>query len=87
MFISVQKIAQTIKNSTVTGLASCLQTDIDIAWEALKDGVEPRLHIFLATSPIHREYKLKMTKEQVVETCSGSGKICCSKISSRSMVC
>ena len=69
-FESVQKIAQTIKNSTVTGLARCLQTDIDIAWEALKDGVEPRIHVFLATSPIHREYKLKMTKEQVVETCS-----------------
>ena len=65
---SVQKIAQTIKNSTVTGLARCTQKDMDIAWEALKDGVNPRLHIFLATSPIHREYKLKMTKEQVIET-------------------
>ncbi|WP_071395955.1 2-isopropylmalate synthase [Bacillus tuaregi] len=64
---SVQKIAQTIKNSTVTGLARCVQRDMDIAWESLKDGVNPRLHIFLATSPIHREYKLKMTKEQVIE--------------------
>jgi len=64
---SVQKIAQTIKNSTVTGLARCVQQDMDIAWESLKDGVNPRLHIFLATSPIHREYKLKMTKEQVIE--------------------
>jgi 2-isopropylmalate synthase len=64
---SVQKIAQTIKNSTVTGLARCVQKDMDIAWESLKDGVEPRIHIFLATSPIHREYKLKMTKEQVIE--------------------
>ena len=75
---SVKKIAQTIKNSTVTGLARCTQKDMDIAWEALKDGVEPRLHIFLATSPIHREYKLKMSKEQVVETCCCSGKICSS---------
>jgi 2-isopropylmalate synthase len=65
---SVQKIAQTIKNSTVTGLARCTKKDMDIAWESLKDGVNPRLHIFLATSPIHREYKLKMTKEQVIET-------------------
>lgn len=64
---SVQKIAQTIKNCTVTGLARCVQSDMDIAWESLKDGVNPRLHIFLATSPIHREYKLKMTKEQVIE--------------------
>jgi 2-isopropylmalate synthase len=64
---SVQKIAQTIKNSTVTGLARCIQKDMDIAWESLREGVEPRIHIFLATSPIHREYKLKMTKEQVIE--------------------
>ena len=78
-FSSVQKIAQTIKNSTVTGLARCLQTDIDIAWDALKDGVEPRLHIFLATSPIHREYKLNMTKEQVVENAVAAVKYAAAK--------
>ncbi|PKG25059.1 2-isopropylmalate synthase [Niallia nealsonii] len=66
-FMSVQKIAQTIKNSSVTGLARAVQSDIDAAWEALKDGANPRIHVFLATSPIHREYKLKMSKEQVVE--------------------
>ena len=73
---SVKKIAQTIKNSTVTGLARCTQKDMDIAWEALKDGVNPRLHIFLATSPIHREYKLKMSKEQVIENICCCCKIC-----------
>ncbi|MFT8321777.1 MAG: 2-isopropylmalate synthase [Bacillus sp. (in: firmicutes)] len=66
-FTSVQKIAQTIKNSSVTGLARAVQSDIDAAWGALKDGAEPRIHVFLATSPIHRQYKLKMSKEQVVE--------------------
>lgn len=66
-FLSVQKISQTIKNSSVTGLARCLVSDIDTAWEALKDGAEPRIHVFLATSPIHREYKLKLSKEQVIE--------------------
>jgi 2-isopropylmalate synthase len=45
-----------------------LKSDIDAAWEALKYGAEPRLHVFLATSPIHREYKLKKTKEQVIQT-------------------
>ena len=78
-FISVQQIAQTIKNSTVTGLARCLEKDIDIAWEALKDGVEPRLHVFLATSPIHREFKLKMTKEQVVENAVAAVKYAAAK--------
>lgn len=66
-FQSVQQIARTIKNSSVTGLARAVTSDIDTAWEALKDGAEPRIHVFLATSPIHRQYKLKLSKEQVVE--------------------
>lgn len=66
-FNSVQEIARRIKNSSVTGLARAVKGDIDAAWDALKDGAQPRLHTFIATSPIHREYKLKMTKEQVVE--------------------
>lgn len=66
-FNSVQEIARRIKNSSVTGLSRATKGDIDAAWDALKDGAEPRLHTFIATSPIHREYKLKMTKEQVVE--------------------
>jgi 2-isopropylmalate synthase len=60
--LAVQEIAKTVKNSSVTGLARTLKSDIDAAWEALKYGSEPRLHVFLATSPIHREYKLKKTK-------------------------
>ncbi|MFE8703405.1 2-isopropylmalate synthase [Cytobacillus sp. FJAT-54145] len=67
-FFSVQQIAQTIRNSSVTGLARSVYSDIDAAWEALKDGAEPRLHVFIATSPIHREFKLKQSKEQVIET-------------------
>ena len=47
-FDSVKKIAQTIKNSTVTGLARCTQKDMDIAWEALKDGVESKTSYFLS---------------------------------------
>ncbi|MEH7388984.1 2-isopropylmalate synthase [Bacillus sp. JJ1503] len=66
-FSSVQKIAQMVKNCSVTGLARGVISDIDAAWEALKDGAEPRLHTFLATSPIHRQYKLKMSKEEVIE--------------------
>ncbi|SDZ17393.1 2-isopropylmalate synthase [Evansella caseinilytica] len=67
-FEGVRKIAQTIKNASVTGLARAKKSDIDTAWEALKDAVEPRLHIFLATSPIHMTYKLKKTPEEVIQT-------------------
>ncbi|ASA97774.1 MULTISPECIES: 2-isopropylmalate synthase [Anoxybacillus] len=67
-FQAVQAIAQTVRNCSVTGLSRSVQSDIDAAWEALKDGAEPRLHVFIATSPIHMQYKLRMTPEQVVET-------------------
>lgn len=66
-FEAVNKIASTVKNSIVTGLARCVQGDIDRAWEALKVAEQPHVHVFLATSPIHMEYKLKKTPDQVVE--------------------
>lgn len=65
---AVRQIASTIKNSSVTGLARSVKSDIDAAWEALKVAECPRLHVFIATSPIHMTYKLKQTPEQVVET-------------------
>lgn len=67
-FEAVQEIAGKIKNCSVTGLARCVQGDIDAAWEALKEGADPRLHVFIATSPIHMQYKLQMTEDQLIET-------------------
>lgn len=67
-FNAVKEISETIKNTSVTGLARTVKSDVDIAWEALKSAAEPRLHLFIATSPIHMEYKLKKTPEQVIET-------------------
>lgn len=67
-FQAVKAIADTIKHTSVTGLARTVQSDIDIAWEALKGADEPCLHIFLATSPIHMTYKLKKTPDDVIET-------------------
>ncbi|GAA0447227.1 2-isopropylmalate synthase [Lentibacillus halophilus] len=66
-FEAVKAIAETITETSVTGLARTNKKDIDTAWEALKYAEEPRLHLFLATSPIHMTYKLKKTPEQVVE--------------------
>lgn len=66
-FEAVNKIAKTVKNSIVTGLARSMQSDIDTSWEALKVAEQPHLHVFLATSPIHMEYKLKKSPEEVIE--------------------
>ncbi len=71
---AVRKIADEVGNSAegnaapiICGLARCSKNDIDKAWEAVKPAARPRIHTFLATSDIHMEYKLKMTREQVVE--------------------
>jgi 2-isopropylmalate synthase len=65
-FESVREIANTIRGATICGLARCNETDIDRAWEALKGSPSPRIHVFLATSAIHREFKLKMTREEII---------------------
>ncbi|WP_067729022.1 2-isopropylmalate synthase [Oceanobacillus damuensis] len=67
-FEAVKAIADTIKNTSVIGLARTIKSDIDIAWEALKGAERPAIHIFVATSPIHMTYKLKKTPEEVMET-------------------
>ncbi|WP_026671526.1 2-isopropylmalate synthase [Alkalihalobacterium bogoriense] len=64
---SVKAISNVIKGSSVLGLSRSVQSDIDAAWEALKEGTEPRIHVFIATSPIHMTHKLRMSPDQVVE--------------------
>ena len=66
-FVSVKTIAETIRECTVASLARATETDIDRAWEAVSGAVSPRIHTFIATSPIHMEYKLQMTPEEVLE--------------------
>src|ERR1700730_3382394 len=59
-FEAVEAIAQQVEGLVICGLARCSAADIDRAWAALKDAARPRIHVFLATSSIHRELKLKM---------------------------
>ena len=66
-FESVHTISQAVKECTVASLARSTEKDIDCAWEAVKDAADPRIHLFIATSPVHMEYKLKMSPEQVLE--------------------
>ena len=51
----------------ICGLARATTNDIDAAWQAVQHAQRPRIHTFLATSPIHMQYKLRMDPEQVVE--------------------
>lgn len=66
-FEAVQAVANTVKDSTVCGLARALDKDIDRVGEALKGANSGRIHTFIATSPIHMEMKLRMSPDQVVE--------------------
>ena len=66
-FEAVQEIAKTVHGATVCGLARCSEQDIDRAAEALAEGDDTRIHVFLATSAIHREFKLRMDKEEIIK--------------------
>ncbi len=66
-FEAVRAIAADITGSSVCALARCNDRDIDRAWEAIQYAQKPRIHVFLATSAIHREHKLRMTKAQIIE--------------------
>ncbi len=65
-FEAVREIAKTVSGATICGLARCREADIDRAWEALQHGKDTRIHVFLATSAIHREFKLRMDKEEII---------------------
>ncbi len=72
---AVRRIANEVGNSAdpqakvpiIAGLARANKSDIDKAWEAVKGARKPRIHTFLATSPIHMKHKLKMDPEEVVQ--------------------
>lgn len=68
-FEAVSAIAkQAGKDVQIAGLARCVEHDIDRCWEAVKYAPNPRIHTFIATSPLHMEFKLRKTPEQVFET-------------------
>ncbi|KAJ7979066.1 2-isopropylmalate synthase 2 [Quillaja saponaria] len=74
-FEAVKQIAKEVGNAVdkdgyvpvICGLSRCNENDIRTAWEAVKYAKRPRIHTFIATSAIHMEYKLRKTKEQVIE--------------------
>ena len=66
-FESVKRIAEEIRTVTIAGLARAGKMDIDRCWEAVQYAAKPRIHTFIATSDIHLKYKLKKTREQVLQ--------------------
>jgi len=66
-FEAVKAVAEQVKGPIIAGLARISPQDIDRAWEAIKGAKRPRIHTFLATSEIHMKYKLRMSREQVLE--------------------
>src|SRR5947209_1874583 len=67
VFAAVQAIAAVIRRPIIAGLARACTQDIERAWQALKGAAHPRIHVFLATSDIHLQYKLKITRPKCLE--------------------
>ncbi|MFH0913028.1 MAG: 2-isopropylmalate synthase, partial [Candidatus Omnitrophota bacterium] len=63
---SVRQIARAIKGPVICGLARAIKADIDAAYEAVKYAKHPRIHVFLATSKIHMQYKLKKAEDEIL---------------------
>ena len=66
-FEAVNQIAKKVKGPEICGLARCVKGDIDACWNAVKPAKKSRIHVFLATSDIHMEKKLKMSRQQVID--------------------
>ncbi|TEB14580.1 2-isopropylmalate synthase [Pelotomaculum sp. FP] len=66
-FEAVRAVAREVKGVTVAGLARANFQDIDRAWEAVRHAEQARIHTFIATSDIHMQHKLRMSREQVLE--------------------
>lgn len=64
---SIQAVAKSVKNSQVCSLARATEKDIKCAAEAVKNAINPRIHTFIATSPLHMKMKLQLDEEQVLE--------------------
>ncbi len=67
-FASVHAIATKVRGPRICGLARCQQGDIESVARAIEPAASGRIHIFLATSPLHREFKLQMGKQQIIDT-------------------
>lgn len=66
-FAAVNTLAREVKGVIIAALARANKKDIEVAWEALKGAESPRIHTFIATSDVHLKYKLKKSRDEVLE--------------------
>ena len=66
-FEAVRAVAASVRRPVVAGLARARREDIERAWQALRHAARPRIHVFLATSDIHLQHKLKISRQQCLE--------------------
>ncbi len=64
---AVQMISGVVRRASIAALARCNKKDIDAAYEGVRDAVAPRIHVFIATSPVHMKHKLRKTPNEVLE--------------------
>jgi 2-isopropylmalate synthase len=64
---AIRAVGRLVEGPVIASLSRCNKGDIDASWEALKDTPRRRCHVFLATSPIHRDFKLKLVKEEIIK--------------------
>lgn len=69
-FASVETVAAEVRNSSVAALARAIEQDIDAAAKAIRNAARPRIHTFLATSDLHLQYKLKISRDDCLERVS-----------------
>src|SRR5215211_9137957 len=82
-FEAVRTIAGAIRRPIIAGLARAIPADIDRAWAALSHAARPRIHVFLATSDIHLEHKLRITRAQCLDqiaTCVAHARAYCDDV-------
>ncbi len=64
---AIRAIGEQVEGPVIASLARCSPGDIDASWKALEHAPRRRCHVFLATSPIHRDFKLKLAKEEILK--------------------
>jgi len=64
--VAVKEIARRVRGVAVAGLARAFASDIDAAWEGVRDAEQPVIHVFLATSEIHLQHKLGLSREEAL---------------------
>ncbi len=65
-FEAVNRVAREVQGTTVAALARADSRDVETAWRAISPADDPRIHVFMATSPIHMQHKLRMSEEEVM---------------------